>query len=99
MTTEPQCAAADVTAETLSVEEVSLCTEPLHYVHTLLTEVTGVAAAQSQRKLLPHAGLKHNVIHSTVRRDKRDQTKLSCYNIVLIHCNDIRHTGYLWINI
>lgn len=66
MTTQPQRAAADVTAETLSVEEVSLRTEPLHYVHALLTEVTGVTAAQTRGKLLPHAGLKHNIIHSIV---------------------------------
>lgn len=63
MTTQTQRAAADVTAETLSVEEVSLRTESLHYVHTLLTKVTGVAAAQTRRKLLPHAGLKHNIIY------------------------------------
>lgn len=62
MSAQTQCAAADVTAETLSVEEESLRTETLHDVHTLLTEVTCVAAAQTLRKLLTHARLKHNIM-------------------------------------
>lgn len=50
---QAQGGGADTAAETLSVEEVALGTQPLHHVHALLAEVTGVAAAQVQGKGLP----------------------------------------------
>lgn len=47
---QAQGGGADAAAETLSVEEVALGAQPLHHVHALLAEVTGVAAAQVQGK-------------------------------------------------
>lgn len=49
---QAQGGGADTAAETLPVEEVALCAQPLHHVHTLLAEVTGVAATQVQGKHL-----------------------------------------------
>ena len=51
---QAQGGGTDAAAETLSVEEVALCAQPLHHVHALLTEVTGVAATQVQGKCLSH---------------------------------------------
>ena len=45
---------ADAAAETLAVEEMALRAQPLHDVHALLAEVTGVAATHVQGKRLPH---------------------------------------------
>lgn len=59
VTAQSQRAAADVTAETLSVKEVALRAQSLHHVHSLLTEVAGVAAAQTLREILSQGGLKH----------------------------------------
>ena len=45
---------------------MALCTEPLHHVHTLLTKVAGVLAAQAQGERLPQgflrAGEKNEVL-------------------------------------
>jgi len=54
---QAQGGGAHAAAETLSVEEVALCAQPLHHVHALLAEVTGVAAAQTQGEHLPHGFL------------------------------------------
>lgn len=59
MTPQSQRAPADMTAETFSVKEVSLRAQSLHHVDSLLTEVAGVAAAQTLREVLSQAGLKH----------------------------------------
>lgn len=46
MSSQTEHAAADVTTETLSVEEEALGAEPLHHVHPLGAEVADVAAAE-----------------------------------------------------
>lgn len=43
--TQTKGTVADVTAEALSVEEITFGAEPLHYVNPLPAKVTGVAAA------------------------------------------------------
>lgn len=45
---QAQGGGADAAPETLAVEKVALGAQPLHHVHTLLTEVAGVPAAQAQ---------------------------------------------------
>lgn len=47
---QAQGGGTDAAAETLPVEEVALGAQPLHHVHTLLTEVTHVAASQVKGK-------------------------------------------------
>lgn len=47
---QAQGGGTDAAAETLPVEEVALGAQPLHHVHTLLTEVTRVAASQVKGK-------------------------------------------------
>ena len=49
-----QRAFTDVTAETLSVEEVAVGAEPLHHIHTLCAEVADVTPTQSRRKVFTH---------------------------------------------
>jgi hypothetical protein len=51
---QAQGGGADTAAETLAVEEVALSAQPLHHIHTLLTEVAGVAATQAHGKYLSH---------------------------------------------
>lgn len=54
---QAQGRSTDAAAETLPVEEVALCTQPLHHVHALLTEVTGVTATQVPGKHLSNCFL------------------------------------------
>ena len=59
---QAQGGGADAAAETLPVEEVALRAQPLHDIHALLAEVTGVAATHVQGKRLPYgllAGTRH----------------------------------------
>lgn len=51
MSSQPEGAAADGTAETLTVEEVALGAQPLHHVHPLGAEVANVAAAEPGREV------------------------------------------------
>lgn len=56
VSSQTEHAAADVTAEALSVEEEALGTEPLHHVHPLGAEVADVAAAEPRGGVpAPHA--------------------------------------------
>lgn len=63
---QAQGGGADAAAEALAVEKVTLSTQPLHHVHTLLTKVAGVTAAQAQGKCPFHGflgpGEKSNVL-------------------------------------
>ena len=56
----------DAAAETLPVKEVALRTQPLHHVHALLAEITGVAATQVQGKRLPYG-----LLGDTGHRERR----------------------------
>lgn len=47
---QAQGCGTDIAAETFSVEEVTLSTQPLHHVYTLLAEETGIAATQVSGK-------------------------------------------------
>lgn len=63
---QAQGGGADAASEALTVEKVAFSTQPLHHVHTLLTKVAGVAAAQAQGKCPFHGflgpGEKSNVL-------------------------------------
>lgn len=52
MSSQAEGAVADVTAETLAVEEVTLSAESLHHVHPLGAEVADIAAAHPGREVL-----------------------------------------------
>lgn len=53
MPSQSEGAVADVTAETLAVEEVALGAQSLHHIHPLGAEVAGVAAAEPGGEVLP----------------------------------------------
>lgn len=67
VSSQPQCSSADVTSETLSMEEVAFCAQSLHHIHTLLTEVARVAATHPGSKLLSQVNLKHQHTQSSER--------------------------------
>lgn len=75
---QAQGSGADAASEALTVEKVTLGTQPLHHKHALLTEVAGVAAAQAQGKGLSHGFLrpveKSNVLgtNATLKARPRD---------------------------
>lgn len=52
VSSQSERALADVTAETLAVEEEALCAQPLHHIYPLGAEVAGVAAAEPRREVL-----------------------------------------------
>ncbi len=52
MPSKTECAVANVTAETLAVEEVALSAQSLHHIHPLCAEVADVAATKAGREVL-----------------------------------------------
>lgn len=58
MSSQTEGAVADVTAETLAVEEVALGAQSLHHVHPLGAEVADVAAAEPAGEVLTYHTLR-----------------------------------------
>ncbi len=55
---QSQCGTTVVTLEAAAVEELPLCTQPLHHVHSLSTEEAHVAATNVDRELFPEGALR-----------------------------------------
>lgn len=58
VSSQTEGAVTDITAETLAVKEVALCTQSLHHVHPLGAEVADVAAAEPRREVLTYHTLR-----------------------------------------
>lgn len=57
---QSQRGAAVVTLEAAAMEELALCTQPLHHVYTLSTEEAHIAAANVDRELFSKGTLMEN---------------------------------------
>lgn len=58
MSSQTERTVADITAETLAVEEVALSTQSLHHIHSLGAEVANVTASEPRREVLTYHALR-----------------------------------------
>lgn len=54
---QSQCGATVFTLEAAAVEELALCAQPLHHIHTFSTEEANVTATDVDRELFPEGAL------------------------------------------
>lgn len=60
---ESQRGAAVVTLETAAMEELALCTQPLHHIYTLSTEEAHITAADVDWELFSEGALMEKIKH------------------------------------
>lgn len=93
---QAQGGSADAASETLAVEKVALCTQPLHHVHRLLTKVAGVPDTQAHGECLSRGFLRAGERNKVLGLNKASKARprafwaLSCS---LCHCKEEHGAG------
>ena len=74
---QSQCGVTVVTLEAAAMEELPLCTQPLHHVHTLPAEEANVAAADVDGELFPQRALWKDraLISVFIGKDRRGEER------------------------